>query len=81
MERQNVTLSIPRDVLVKAKHLAIDRETSLSGLLTDTLKELVEQEDEFKQAHVRQQDQLEAGFDLGLKGQIKWSREDLHERR
>ncbi len=38
---QNVTLAIPKDVLRKAKILAVQKNTSLSGLLTQTLIDLV----------------------------------------
>ncbi len=41
MENQNVTLSIPKGVLRKAKILATRKGKSLSNLLTQTLKELV----------------------------------------
>ncbi len=41
MERQNITLSIPRETLKKAKHLAVAREQSLSGLLVEFIEELV----------------------------------------
>lgn len=34
MEYQNVTLSLPKATLRRAKHIAIERGTSLSGLLT-----------------------------------------------
>ncbi|SHF72137.1 hypothetical protein SAMN02745218_02952 [Desulfofundulus australicus DSM 11792] len=37
MEYQNVTLSLPKEVLRRAKHIAIERGTSLSGLLTHLL--------------------------------------------
>jgi hypothetical protein len=38
---QNVTPAIPKDILRKAKILAVKRNTSQSGLLTQTLAELV----------------------------------------
>lgn len=38
---QNVTLAILRDILRKAKILAAQRNTSLSGLLAQTLIEIV----------------------------------------
>ena len=40
METQNVTLSIPKDVLLKVKLLAVKRQTLVSGLLTQTLERL-----------------------------------------
>ena len=80
MENQNVTLSIPKDILRRAKIIAIERETSLSGLLTQTLEELVAQTDLYNQARERQLALLAQGFNLAGQGQSAWSREELHER-
>jgi len=80
MIRQNITLSIPKDVLQKAKHLAIDKQTTLSSLLTTTLEELVVREESYQEACKRQLQLLDKGLNLGLQGQVKWSRETLHER-
>lgn len=80
MEYQNVTLSIPKDVLRKAKHLAIERQTSLSGLLTGLLERVVAEEDAYSKARVRQTAFMANGFDLGLEGDIYWAREELHAR-
>jgi len=77
---QNVTLSIPKDILRKAKILAVQKNTSLSGLLTQTLAELVEHEEDFEQARRRSLEMLSSGFDLGTQGEITWKREELHER-
>ena len=77
---QNVTLSIPKDILRKAKILAVQKNTSLSGLLTQTLAELVEHEEDFEQARRRSLEMLRSGFDLGTQGEITWKREELHER-
>jgi len=38
---QNITLSLPKDLLQKIKHMAIDKQTSVSGLLTQVLEEIV----------------------------------------
>lgn len=80
MEYQNVTLSLPKDILRKAKHIAIDRQTSLSGLLAKTLEEIVHQEEAYQQAKQRQLSAMKKGFDLGLKGKRTWARDELHER-
>lgn len=80
MIRQNITLSIPKEVLQKAKHLAIDKQTTLSSLLTSTLEELVAREENYQEACKRQLQLLDKGLNLGLQGQVKWSREALHER-
>ncbi len=41
MEYQDVTLSLPKEVLEKAKTLAIEEGSSLSGLMTRLLEDLV----------------------------------------
>jgi hypothetical protein len=80
MDTQNITLSIPKDTLRKAKILAVRRNTSLSGLLTRTLEELVSQEEAYSEARSRHLDWLNKGINLGTKGQLGWKRDELHER-
>jgi hypothetical protein len=53
---------------------------SLSGLLTETLVELVAHHEAFDQARLRSLEVLREGFDLGTQGKIAWKREHLHER-
>jgi hypothetical protein len=77
---QNVTVAIPKSILRKAKILAIQRNTSLSGLLTQTLTELVLRQEEYEQAKERNLAVLREGFDLGTQGYITAKREDYHER-
>ena len=77
---QNVTLAIPRNILRKAKILAVQKNTSLSGLLTRTLIDLVEHQENYEQARVRNMEMLKNGFNLGTQGKIGWKREELHER-
>ncbi|HAP32174.1 MAG TPA: CopG family transcriptional regulator [Firmicutes bacterium] len=80
MEKQNVTISVPRDVLIKAKHIAINRQSSLSRLLAETLKDIVENDEAYRKAKDRQLAAMGKGFDLGVKGKMAWKREDLHAR-
>ena len=53
MERQNVTLSLPKETLRKAKILAAERQTSLSALLTETLEAIVAKADMYEIARQR----------------------------
>jgi len=80
METQNVTLSIPKDILREVKVMAAQRGTSISGLLVQTLTDLVRQQEAYEAAMRRHLAILEHGFDLGTGGHITWSREELHER-
>lgn len=77
---QNVTLAIPKDILRKAKILAVQRNTSLSGLLTQTLTDLVSHQEAYEQARQRNLSLLKSGLDLGTQGRIPWKREEMHER-
>lgn len=77
---QNVTLAIPRHILRKAKILAVQQNTSLSGLLTRTLVGLVEHGEDYERARLRNTEMLRSGFDFGTHGKITWKREELHER-
>ena len=47
METQNVTLSLPKDLVRKVKLVAVERQTSISGLLKELLTEAVAQEDRY----------------------------------
>ncbi|MCZ0939562.1 MAG: hypothetical protein OXJ55_13045 [Caldilineaceae bacterium] len=80
MEKQNVTLSLPRSVLRKAKKIAIDKDLSLSGLMVELLTELVEREDQYASSERQYLALLEQDTDLGTDGLIGWTRADLHER-
>ena len=81
MERQNVTLSLPKSLLKKAKTLASKEDRSLSELLRETLEEKVKQKSGYQRARERQISLMKKGVDLGSKGKITITREDLHERR
>ena len=50
IEKQNVTLAIPKSLLRKAKIIAAERQTSLSKLMLDALTEIVEKSDRYEQA-------------------------------
>lgn len=80
MEKQNVTLSLPKETLRKAKILAAERQTSLSSLLTETLEAIVAKADMYEIARQRQLVLMEKGYDFGLSESTSWARDELHER-
>jgi len=81
MEKQNVTLSIPKTLLRRAKIMAMSQNKSLSQFLKESLEEKVREKADYKKAQKRQLRLLKNGLDLGTKGQIRSSRDDLHDRR
>ncbi len=80
MKTRNVTLAIDQELLKKAKLLAVEKDTSLSGLLARALEELVTLEEGFERARQRNLTQLAKGLDLQTKGRAGWSRDSLHDR-
>lgn len=80
MEKQNVTLSVPKNLLKKAKILAASRDKSLSELLRESLEEKVREANGYTRARQRQLRLLKDSPDLGTGGKIVTSREELHER-
>ena len=76
--KQNVTISLSRQVLKKAKILAAGRETSISGLLAQQIEILVGDEEAYARAERQASALLDKGFHLG--GVIQVSREEMHER-
>jgi predicted transcriptional regulator len=77
-EKQNVTISLNRQVLRKAKILAARRDTSISALLAHEIELLVDQEEAYERAKKQALALLDKGFHLG--GVIRASRDELHER-
>jgi hypothetical protein len=76
--KQNITLSIEKELLKKAKLMATKKETSVTKLLTDQLNKMISEEDEYESSKKRALANLRKGFHLG--GHIPCRREELHER-
>ena len=76
--KQNVTISLSRQVLKKAKILAARRETSISGLLAQEIEFLVGDEEAYDRAERQARALLDKGFHMG--GIIGAGRDELHER-
>ena len=76
--KQNVTISLSRQVLKKAKILAARRETSISGLLAQEIEYLVGNDEAYERAERAALAFLNQGFHLG--GVIRATRDELHER-
>lgn len=80
MERQNVTLSLPKALLRKAKVLAAQQERSLSELMKEALERLTSQDADYEKARKRHLKLLKRGMDLGSGGNLSVTRDELHER-
>jgi hypothetical protein len=76
--KQNVTISLDRGTIRKAKILAARRETSISGLVARQIEILVGEEEAYERAERQALALLDQGFHLG--GGVRVSRDELHER-
>ena len=76
--KQNVTISINRETVRKARILAARRSTSISRLLSEEIERLVGSEEAWERSERSALALLEQGFHLG--GLIATSRGELHER-
>lgn len=81
MERRNVTLSLPKAMLKKARALALKEDKSLSALIRESLEEKIRKDTGYKEAMEREIGLMEKGLSLGTGGRMPCSREELHERR
>ncbi len=76
--KQNVTLSINKDLIRKAKILAAQKQTSISGMLSQELHKIIDDSEEYELFKRKALININQGFHLG--GKIVVSREELHER-
>ena len=76
--KRNITLSIEKEIIRKGKVIAAQKDTSISKMLSDHLKQMIEKEEQYEAAMRDALQSLEKGFHLG--GRIDWKREDLYER-
>lgn len=76
--KQNITLCLDKEIITKGKIIAARKDTSISKMLGDQLKEIVDREDQYEASKRNALAALKKGFHLG--GKITWKREDLYER-
>ena len=76
--KQNITLSIEKNLLKKGKVLAAKRNLSLSKMLSMELERLIKKTERYEICKRNALAQLKKGFHLG--GSIPSSRDELHER-
>jgi hypothetical protein len=76
--KQNITLRIDKHLLKKGKIIAAQKDTSVSKMLSEQLRQLVEDNEQYETAKRSALQALKKGYHLG--GKISWKREDLYER-
>lgn len=79
MVSKNITLTMPEELLRRAKVIAAQRDTSVSGLVAELLRQLTGPEPDYATAWAAEEQLMEEGVGLRV-GEITWTREDLHDR-
>lgn len=75
---RNITLSVDENVLATVRRYAVERESSVNGLVREFLTRIAEREDRAGKARQRIR-QLSNQSEAQV-GRKSWRREDLHER-
>lgn len=75
-----IKLSLPRDLVHKARHIAEERGVSLSELVGSCLEEVVAPEQSYEQARDRAIARMRQGLSMGLGERPTWTRDELYER-
>ncbi len=77
--KQNITLSLEKELLQQIKILAAQKSTSISALLTAELERLVKKDDAYQQAMEQAFASMEKGYDFG--GGNYLTREEMYDRK
>jgi len=79
-DTKNVTLNLPEPLLRKFRIYAATQNRSMTSLITDAIRKMVDPDDEYEAARTRLIQRMENATDLGTGGNITWKREDLYDR-
>jgi hypothetical protein len=79
VERQNITVAVPVDLLCDAKVMAAEEHTSMSALMIEALRSAVGRRQRYAAARDRQL-ALMGTLPLGFDASTRAGRDELHER-
>lgn len=77
----NITLSLPDELVKRVRKIAIDRDTTLTGMIRDYLTEIAKRDSAVGRKR-REREALERSFERFQfsVGKKTWKRQDLYER-
>lgn len=79
MAMRNLTLTLPADLVRRAKIIAATRETSISALVAEYLEALAHEEDDYDREWRDERRLMSDGLPMRV-GAVTWTRADAHER-
>jgi hypothetical protein len=79
MASRNITLSMPEELVRRAKVVAAQRDMSVSALVARLLEQLVGDVRDDEQVWAEERRLIDIGIGMQV-GELTWSRDQLHER-
>lgn len=79
MSSRNLTLTLPSDLVRRAKVVAAQRDTSVSAMVAEYLERLT-RDDDYDDLWRQERRVMEAGLPMSV-GEVTWSRDETHARR
>lgn len=77
MATRNITLSLPEDLVRRARIIAAERDTSLSSLVRRLLEQEITGIGDYDELWAEEEKLMESGSALEI-GTIGWTRDELH---
>lgn len=77
---RNVTLSLPDPLLRRFRVYAAQRNQSMTSLMADAIRDLLDSDSRKKQAGRRLIAGMRNSPDRGTGGTVTWTRDELHDR-
>jgi len=79
MTTRNITLSLPEDLVRRAKVFAAQQDTSVSALVAHLLQQAVAGGNDYEAIWAAEERLMQTGIGLEV-GQVLWTRDEVHER-
>ena len=75
----NITMTLDDEVIMKVKRIAVEKNTTLTGLVRDYLIRIAKREDQRTEEVISELTQIMNAHDTKV-GDIIWTRDELYER-
>lgn len=79
MRRRKITLSLPDELIRRAKVLAAERDTTVSALVAELLQQLAGGSGDYAVDWAAEEQLMSDGVGLRV-GEVTWTRDDAHRR-
>jgi DNA-directed RNA polymerase subunit F len=75
----NITMSIDDELIKKVKKIAVEKNTTLTGLVREYLTRIAKQDEQRRKEVINELFRIMNSSEMRV-GETRWSRDELHER-